>query len=68
MATDKAPGRMPVCKHIRSQESFFSATPQLEDDLHSGLYWCDLTSDGMGPDGQCTGLEECSSGRECFQS
>lgn len=68
MSVDKAPVRQQVCRHIRSQESFYSTTPHVEDEFHSGIYWCQITGDGLGPDGVCTGSEECSAARECFES
>ena len=59
--------RVQVCRHIRSQESFYSNTPLKEDQFHSGVYWCGLSGEGMGPDGQCAGTGECSATRECFE-
>ena len=55
-----------VCKHIRSQESFYSNTPLVEDEFHSGIYWCNQTGDGIGVDGCCAGTEECGPDRECY--
>lgn len=67
MSTDnKLQGRT-VCRHVRSKESFHSKSPLVEDQFHSGVYWCDLTADALGPDGQCADAEECTQGRECFE-
>ncbi len=59
--------RLKVCRHVRSKESFYSETPLVEDEFHSGVYWCDLTSDGIGPDGRSADAEECCQGRACFE-
>lgn len=59
--------RRAICRHIRSKESFHSATPLKEDLYHSGIYWCDLTGDGRGPDGSCACVEECTADRACFE-
>ncbi len=67
MANENPLNRRVTCKHIRSKESFHSDTPLVEDEFHSGIFWCDLTSDGTGPDGSCAHAEECSSGRECYE-
>lgn len=67
MATEKSTNRTPRCRHIRSQESYFSNSPHVEDEFHSGVYWCNQTSDARGPDGMCAGSEECSPARECFE-
>ncbi len=56
-----------VCRHIRSQESFYSDTPMVEDQFHSGIYWCNQTGDGMGSDGRCACPEECVPGRACYE-
>ncbi len=56
-----------VCRHIRSQESFYSNTAQVEDQFHSGIYWCNHTGDGIGLDGACSGIEECGPDRECYE-
>ena len=56
-----------VCRHIRSQESFYSETPLVEDEFHSGIYWCNLTGDGVGVDGRCTAIEECTPDRACYE-
>ena len=56
-----------VCKHVRSKEGFHSDNAFVEDEFHSGIYWCELTSDGLGPDGNCVDAEECSRGRTCFE-
>lgn len=56
-----------VCRHIRSQESFYSETPLVEDEFHSGIYWCNQTGDGIGVDGRCAAAEECSPDRECYE-
>lgn len=56
-----------MCKHLRSKEMFHSETPQEEELYHSGIFWCGITAQGMGPDGTCADSEECSRGRECFE-
>lgn len=56
-----------VCRHIRSQESFYSETPHVEDQFHSGIYWCNQTGDGLGMDGKSSCLEECTPNRACYE-
>ena len=56
-----------VCKHIRSQESFYSPTPLVEDEFHSGIYWCNQTGDGIGVDACCASPQECGPHRECYE-
>ncbi len=67
MSTDKRLQARAVCRHVRSKESFHSESPQVEDQFHSGVYWCDLTADSLGPDGKCADSEECMPGRACFE-
>ena len=68
MSTDsKLQGRT-VCRHVRSKESFHSVSPLVEDQFHSGVYWCDLTADALGPDGRSVDAEECCRGRACFEA
>ena len=67
MANAQNPGRTCMCKHIRSKEMFYSDTPFVEDQFHSGIYWCDHTDGGLGPDGQCVDSMECTQDRECFE-
>ena len=65
-STDKET-RQRVCKHLRSKEMYHSKEPMKEDDFHSGLYWCDQTSKGLGPDGTYCDSWECAEGRACFE-
>lgn len=65
--TVKGTTRQRVCKHLRSKEMFHSETPLAEDAYHSGIYWCEQTSEGLGPDGECADSGECASGRGCFE-
>lgn len=67
MAAKEGTNRQRVCRHIRSQESFYSDSPLVEDQFHSGIYWCNITGDGMGADGQCACTEECVPGRACYE-
>ncbi|PCJ67106.1 MAG: hypothetical protein COA73_00365 [Candidatus Hydrogenedentota bacterium] len=67
MSVDKNQTRVRLCKHIRSKESFHSDQPMVDDLYHSGIFWCNQTGDGIGPDGSCADNEECSSTRECFE-
>ena len=64
---DASPERQRRCRHIRSQESFFSQSPQVEDMFHSGVYWCNCTGGGAGVDGRGASPEECVPGRECYE-
>ncbi len=68
MATEKGELGFRVCRHIRSKESFYSATPLVEDEFHSGIYWCNETGGEVGDDGGYAGTEECGPDRECYQS
>jgi len=56
-----------LCRHIRSQESFYSDRPLVEDQFHSGIYWCNQTGDGRGADGRIACAEECGPDRTCFE-
>lgn len=67
MSTTERSQRVRMCKHLRSKEMFHSETPQEEELYHSGIFWCGITAQGMGPDGTCADSEECSRGRECFE-
>lgn len=59
--------RQNLCKHLRSNEMYYSDKPHEVDAFHGNLFWCDLTQDGMGPDGTCAHMEECSRLRDCFE-
>lgn len=67
MPITKNPLRRDFCKHMRSKEMYHSDKPYEEDDLHSGIFWCDSTGDGLGPDGSCADSEDCKFGRSCFE-
>jgi hypothetical protein len=54
------------CPHLRSKEMYYEAPGQEEDAFSSGTYWCMLTQEGVGPDGQPVTREDCCSGRGCF--
>ncbi len=60
-------GRLDRCKHIRSHEMFYADQMNQSDLFHSGIFWCNVTHNGTGPDGQECCIEECLAGRECFQ-
>lgn len=62
-----APEKQRVCRHIRSQESYYSSTPLVEDLFHSGVYWCNCTGGGAGLDGRLACSEECLPGRSCYE-
>lgn len=66
MNTPQQPRRC-VCKHLRSKEMFYSETPLTEDQYHSGVYWCEETMKGLGPDGSFVDSEECTPSRSCFE-
>lgn len=56
------------CKHLRSHEMNFRDSPlDPEDDDSSGIYQCQKTQDGIGPDGEPVDREECTADRECFE-
>lgn len=67
MSTVKKQGLQTMCKHLRSKEMYHSDQPQREDLYHSGIFWCDVTADGLGPDRSCADSEECMIGRGCFE-
>jgi hypothetical protein len=37
-----------------------------DDAFASGCYWCTLTQEAFGPDGQPAGKNECCQGRACY--
>lgn len=59
--------RMCLCKHLRSKEMFHSSGPYTQDLYSSGIFWCNITQNGRGPDGRYVDIEECSAVRECFE-
>ena len=67
MSTVKKQGPQVFCRHLRSKEMYHSEEPHREDLFHSGIFWCDITGDGLGPDRTCADSEECISGRSCFE-
>ena len=67
MSTEQKTTRQCVCKHLRSKEMFHSDKPLELDQFHSGIFWCEKTHDGRGPDGVFADMEECSAARECFE-
>ena len=67
MATAKNPVRQRMCKHLRSKEMFHSAEMKVDDQFHSGIFWCNDTLEGTGPDGSCADHEDCGPGRSCFE-
>lgn len=59
-------GRMQMCKHLRSHEMYFLDSDDDETENHSGSYWCNMTQENFGPDGNFADRGECCSGRDCF--
>lgn len=57
--------RMP-CQHLRNKEMYYQGHDQEDDSFSSGVYWCLLTHENFGPDGQPAGRKECCNGRGCF--
>jgi hypothetical protein len=46
---------------------FYSDKPFEMDAYHSGIFWCEKTHDGLGPDGVFADIEECTVARACFE-
>ena len=67
MSTVKKAGRQLFCRHLRSKEMYHSDAPHVEDQFHSGIYWCNHTSDGLGPNGDGVDREDCCAGRDCYE-
>lgn len=67
MEAPQKPARVCMCKHLRSKEMFYSDKPFEMDAYHSGIFWCEKTHDGLGPDGVFADIEECTAARECFE-
>ena len=61
------PVQCAMCKHLRSKEMYHSPDMSPDDLCHSGIFWCEHTSDSMGPDGTFADYEECTSSRECYE-
>ncbi len=55
------------CKHLRCKEMFHSPDMKFDDPMHSGIFWCNQTTRGVGPDGGFVDGEECASTRGCFE-
>jgi hypothetical protein len=64
-STQPTQRRMP-CQNLRSKEMYYQGADQQDDEFSSGVYWCMLTHENFGPDGQPTGRKECCDGRGCF--
>lgn len=71
MNTDKPDNatlqKVRICKHVRSNKSFYADGPASADEYDCGIVWCAITNDGMGPDYACADVEECIPGRECYE-
>ena len=61
------PQKVRICKHVRSNKSFYADGPASAGEYDCGIVWCALTNDGMGPDYAVSDVEECISGRECYE-
>jgi len=67
MSAPQKTTRQCYCQHLRSKEMFHSDKPFEMDAFHSGIFWCDKTQDGIGPDGVYADNEECNAARDCFE-
>ena len=56
-----------ICKHVRSNKSFYADGPPPASEYDSGIVWCAITNSGMGPYYACADVEECILGRECYE-
>ncbi|MFP6583424.1 MAG: hypothetical protein VCD00_12830 [Candidatus Hydrogenedentota bacterium] len=66
--TQETPKRVRICRHARSNKSFYADGVVSSPDAYDcGIIWCAQTSDGMGPDGAISDVEECIEGRECYE-
>lgn len=61
------PQRVRVCKHARSNKSFYGDGVASADEYDCGIIWCAITNDGMGPDYAVADVEECIESRECYE-
>ena len=64
-----------VCEHLSSKEIVCGLKPDLHPDLFypgdddiRASFWCELTQDGQGPDGEIVGFEFCRTHRTCCVS
>ena len=55
------------CRHLRSKEMFYDSGESPDDSDGSGMFWCDHTSNCLGPDGKPAGAEDCAPPRDCFE-
>ncbi len=60
----------PFCCHLASKKLCFrTSPPQVADDVldASRHVWCRRTQQALGPDGGVVDVEDCRSGRSCFE-
>lgn len=60
----------PVCQRLRAKEYYLDG-PNSEAMAHSEpetAYWCLLSMQAFGPDGDYCCPEACVGGRECFEA
>ncbi len=58
----------PCCVHLRCKSMYYrdDERPGLAHDDESMGFWCDLTSDPIGPDRTVASHKACQAGRSCF--
>jgi len=64
---------IPCCTHLRTKTMYYmpdemEAGPGFIKVTTTGVYWCNKTSGGRGPDGETSTPHTCQSGRSCYQS
>lgn len=56
-----------ACRYLLSKEMFYEDNPKANDKYSSGIFWCELTHNAIGPDGAGVDDLECAAGRECYE-
>ena len=60
-----------LCRRLRSKGMFVEVERRPGDELvpsmSDGFVWCTHTQNCLGPDGRVAGVEDCVSGRQCWE-
>lgn len=58
------------CIHLKTKAAFFGLPEpeEAENDVPTAVWWCDLTAEPLGPDGEPAHPASCgAAGRKCYQ-
>ena len=63
LPTNSAQAEIP-CRFLRSKEMYYDAPD--DDAFASGIFWCQRTQEGFGPDGEPCDKKRCCANRTCY--